>query len=253
MYVADLHLGYERRHGRRVPLHDYKAWGATLSFAEDFKPDVFIFGGDILDCGPISRHNKGKPGNTDGLRLISDAEECRRNVISPVDSLLRRSARRVYLWGNHESWILDKLEDDPALEGVLDLRQLLALPGSWEIPEFCGGVGLGKLYFIHGHEVKGGENVAKSAVISYERSIRFGHHHTHQTFTKTSAIDQKLGRTGVAVPCLCTKGPKYGEGKPNRWVQGFNFGYVEDSGNFTDYTPVIINGRFHWNGKLYKG
>lgn len=253
-YVAafDLHLGYERKHGRKVPLHDPKAWDVVLQFTQDFKPHHFIFGGDILDCGPISHHNKGKPGNTDGLRLLSDAQECQREVIQPVESIVGRNGDLTFLWGNHESWILDRLDEDPALEGVLDLKTLLALD-KWRIPDFCHGFSLGKLHFIHGHEVRGGEHVAKAAVTNYERSVRFGHHHTYQTYTKTSAIDQKLGKTGVAVPCLCTKDPKYGEGKPNRWVQGFAFGYVAKNGDFTDYVGVIVDGRFAWNGKLYRG
>lgn len=146
------------------------------------------------------------------------------------------------------------LDDDPALEGLIDLDTLLHLTeDGTRLREFSDPHNIGKVTFIHGHEICGGEHVAKAAVINYERSIRFGHHHTYQTYTKTSAIDQKLGKTGIAVPCLCSKGPKYGEGKPNRWVQGFNFGYIHPNGEFTDYIGVIVDGRFVWNGKVYRG
>ena len=58
----DMHYGYERRGGHKVALHDSKAINAMLKFAADFKPDTFILGGDIMDCGAISHHNHGKPG-----------------------------------------------------------------------------------------------------------------------------------------------------------------------------------------------
>jgi hypothetical protein len=242
-----------------VPLHDYKAWGALLAFAADFKPETFILGGDILDCGAVSHHNKGKPRRTEGFRLLQDAVECEKNVIEEIDRLVTGRGRKVYLRGNHEDWLEDVMDEDPALDGMFDIAHLLNLKGyvnpreNWEVPEFSDVVREGKLHFIHGHEVSGGEHVAKSAVVNYERSIRFGHHHTYQTYTKTSAVDQKLAKTGTAVPCLCSKGPKYGEGKPNRWVQGFNFGYIEPNGTFTDFIAIILEGKFHWNGKVYRG
>ena len=73
----DLHYGFERKGGHKVALHDAKAWEAVLQFGRDFKPDTWIMGGDMLDCGVISHHNKGKPGRTEGLRLVSDAAEGR--------------------------------------------------------------------------------------------------------------------------------------------------------------------------------
>ena len=55
------------------------------------------------------------------------------------------------------------------------------------------------------------------------------------------------------VPCLCTKGPKYGEGSPNRWVQGFNYGYLGSDGSYSDYIALIVNGRAIVEGKEYRG
>ena len=83
--------------------------------------------------------------------------------------------------------------------------------------------------------------------------MRFGHHHTYQVYTKTSSIDSN-GHTGIAIPCLCRKGPRYGGGSPNRWVQGFHWGYVGGPNNtFNDYVSVIINGVATINGKSYVG
>lgn len=249
VFLTDLHWGYERRGGHKVALHDVKAWKAVLAFVRDYRPHHIILGGDILDCGSISHHNKGKPGRTEGLRLLADAMECRREVIAPLESVGAKTL--TYIEGNHENWIVDLLDEEPALDGLLNLEEILKL-SKWKVIPQGGAHNLGKLTFLHGDTVKGGENVAKAAVINYERNVRFGHHHTYQVYAKNSALDYKNGKTGIAIPCLCTKTPKYGEGAPNRWLQGFNFGTVGAGGYFNDYVAIIVDGSFTApSGKVY--
>ncbi len=250
--LYDAHWGWERKNGHKVPLHDIKAINSALDFIRDFKPDVVILGGDILDCGVISHHNKGKPGHTEGLRLLADCQEARSAIIEPLEASAAKGARFVYHKGNHEAWLDQLVEEVPALEGIIDVRALLKLGKKWEVIPQGEASTLGKLTFIHGDQLSGGEHVAKNAVTMYERNVRFGHYHTTQSFTKTSPFDYKQAKTGVAVPCLCTKFPAYGKGKPNRWAQGFLFGYVDEkSGMFNDYVVNVVNGRFMVNGKEY--
>jgi metallophosphoesterase superfamily enzyme len=251
LYTADLHFGYERRNQHKIPLHDLKAWNTVLAFARDFKPHVWILGGDMLDCGMISHHNHGKPGATEGLKLIADAQAAKETFIEPVEEIVGRDGTLVYLIGNHEDWLTDLTDMLPTLEGLIDLKSLLKLGSRWKIIPQGGAFNLGKLTFIHGDTVKGGENSAKNAVFTYERNVRFGHYHTFQAFTKNSALDYKNAKTGVAVPCLCSKTPKYGEGAPNRWVQGFDYGYVDKGGYFSDAVAIIVDGHCVVNGKSY--
>lgn len=248
--LFDIHYGYERRGGHKVPLHDPKALAGVMEFVKDFKPHTTIIGGDGLDCAAISHHTRHKPGQVEGLRILSDAKEFRAAVLEPLET--HTSGDLVYITGNHEDWLNDVTDELPGLEGIVDLKSILELD-EWQVIPQGGYYNLDKLTFVHGDQISGGENVAKSAVIAYERNIRFGHHHTYQAFTKTSAIDQKLGKTGIAVPCLCTKSPKYGEGKPNKWVQGFLWGYTNGSNAFADYVTVIVDGKFVINGKQYGG
>lgn len=247
----DLHFGYERIGGHKIPLHDLKAWNTVLAFAKDFQPDVWIHGGDMLDCGVISHHNHGKPGATEGLKLLADATEGRAIFIEPVEKIVGKG-ELVYIVGNHEDWLTDLTDQLPSLEGLIDLDTLLKLK-RWKVIPQGGAFNLGKLTFIHGDTIKGGENCAKAAVIGYERNIRFGHFHTHQTFTKNSALDYKNAKTGVCVPCLCSKTPKYGEGAPNRWAQGFLYGYMREGGFFNDYVANIVDGTCTINGITYRG
>ena len=152
----------------------------------------------------------------------------------------------------HEAWLDDLVEDQPGLTGAVGLERMLDLK-DWTVVPQGDYFELGKLTFLHGDQIKGGEHVAKVGVIAAERNIRFGHWHTYQVYTKASFCDTTIGRTGVAVPCLCRKNPAYGESAPNKWVQGFNYGYVFDNGNFTDYVPIIAGGQFVAEGKIYRG
>lgn len=250
--LYDTHVGSERRSGHRIDLHDSRAIRVALKFAQDFKPHHIILGGDILDCGCISHHNHHKPGRTEGMRLLADAALCRDLVITPVEELASKSL--TYITGNHCQWAEDLTDDIPALEGIVGIQPLLKLGTDWKIIPHGGYHRLGKLFFIHGDQISGGTNAARNAVEAYEQNVRLGHFHTYQVSTKTSAVDAKLGKTGVVIPCLCTKDPKYNEGKPNRWMQGFNFGYVDpSSGLFNDYVAIITDGRTVIHGKIYTG
>ena len=247
----DLHYGYERKGGHKVPCHDQRALNVALEFMEDFKPHHTILGGDMLDCKSVSHHTKGKPGQVEGLRLLGDAQELRSSLITPVEQLTKE--RLVYHYGNHEKWLLDLVDEVPALEGVIEPENLLKLGKRWEVVEVGGVSRLGKLTFVHGDTIKGGQNPALAGVTNYERNVRFGHFHTFQVATKTTPVDTN-GHTGIAVPCLCRNGQRYGLGAPNKWMQGFLWGYVGcDDSTFNDYVTVIVNGRATINGRQYKG
>lgn len=220
---------------------------------EDFKPNAFVFGGDQHDFGEISHWNKAKRLSLEGLRLIDSIQGFRRDLLDVVDQLLPTHSIKSYHLGNHEDWLKDLLDENPALEGSIDLDALLGLTSrGWRVVPLEQASKLGKLHFVHGQQIKGGEHVAKAAVTHFERSIRFGHHHTYQVYTKTAALDARDVHTGIAVPCLCRRDLKYGEGKPNRWVNGFLYGTIFPDGNFTDQVVIISDGRFHANGKTYR-
>lgn len=224
-----------------------------FKFIEDFKPNAFVFGGDQLDLGEISHWNKSRRLSTEGLRVLDSLQGFRREIIDPVDQLLPKNAIKHYHLGNHEDWLSDLLEENPALDGLVNVDAVLDLTTrQWKVVPLDESSRLGKLFFVHGHQVKGGEHVAKAAVTHFERSIRFGHHHTFQVYTKTSALDARDVHTGVCVPCLCRRDLKYGEGKPNRWVNGFLWGTIFPDGSFTDQVSLIVDGKFSALGKTYR-
>lgn len=250
--LFDAHWGYEINSSRhKVPLHDEKAVSVAMQFIEDFKPDHVILGGDMLDCGSISHHRKGQTGKLEGLRLLAEAKELHTKVIKPLEKQI--NGRLVYHIGNHEVWLDDVVDEMPALEGIVDVRHLLNLEDEWEVIPQGKSSALGKITFIHGDTLTGGQYCAASAVAAYERNIRFGHFHTFQTATKTTPVDAN-GHTGIAVPCLSKKGHSYGRNAPNKWMQGFLWGYTGGpEGCFNDYVTIIVNGKAIINGKVYRG
>lgn len=248
--LYDLHYGHERKGGHKVALHDLKALNVALQFAKDFKPDHIILGGDMLDSGCISHHNHGKPGAVEGLRLLGDAKELRTVLIDPVEAIKPKTL--TYINGNHEDWLSDLVDQIPALEGIIDIKSLLHLSDKWKIIPVGEAHRLGKLVFVHGDQIKGGIHSAKWAVEAYQKNIFFGHFHTHQVHTRVASLEQN-GHTGTAVPCLCRKDPKYGGGSPNRWIQGFLYGYIDKDQTFSSYVPIIIDGKVIINGKAYRG
>lgn len=248
--LFDLHYGYEINSSRhKVPLHDEKALSVAMQFIKDFKPDHVILGGDMLDCGSLSHHRLGNAGQLEGLRILAEAKELREKVLTPLE---QTDANLVYMLGNHEDWLDQLVDKTPSLDGIIQAQYLLGLK-DWKVVEQGGVYKLGKLKFVHGDNITGGIYCANKAVVDYEANVRFGHFHTFQVATKTTPVDAN-GHTGIAVPCLCKKGHDYGKGAPNKWMQGFLWGYVGGpSGSFNDYVTVIVNGKATINGKTYVG
>jgi hypothetical protein len=248
--LFDAHVGFEPSQGRLKALHDSRCLDAVLGFASDFKPHHLILGGDMLDCGPISHHRKGKVGELEGLRLVRDAEILQ-NYIEGLEATTTGTGRRIYHLGNHEDWLAQLTDELPGMTGLLDIKHLVKLPQKWEVVPQGGVSKLGKLHFLHGDQISSTVNPAKWAVEAYEKSVRFGHFHTYSAYSKIAALSD-TGHTGVAVPCLCKKDPNYGGGSPNRWVNGFLYGYVDEkTGHYTDSVVTMVNGKFMALGKKY--
>ena len=250
--LFDAHYGHERTGGHLKPLHDQAAIDAALKFSADFKPDILTFGGDMADCGAISHWKDNKQRQNEGVKLRRDFEGLKTNLLAPAAATIAKGGLLRYHLGNHCQWLEDYVDANPALEGLIDLDSMLGLTVSgWEIIPLGGASKLGKLYIVHGDQIKGGVNVAKRAVDLYQRNIHFGHHHTFALATNVAPLDEKP-KQGVAVPCLCKLNPGYAKNAPNRWLQGCEYGWIEPNGNFHYHVVQIIGGQFHAEGRLYK-
>lgn len=254
IFTPDHHWGYEIAEGKKRPTHNQAAIDAMLAFTADYKPHAVVLGGDQLDLGAISHWNKTKKLSVEGLRVQQDIDEYGRNVMAPFEDILAGSGDLFWMDGNHERFLQDVTETDPGLADTLDIRRLLSLEDrGWRYVSVGGHLTLGKLRFVHGDQLGGGDAVAKAAIMEHNHSIAFGHFHTHQQYVKHSPVDAKAIHIGIAVPALANRGPAYGKKRANKWANGFMFGAIFPDGTFTHYVPIITDGRFYANGKTYKG
>jgi hypothetical protein len=248
----DSHWGYEVIGGKKRPIHDPKAHHILLQVAQDFDPRIIVMGGDGLDCGASSHWNRGKPRLTEGLRLQEDADDYFREVIGPLSGF---KGEKSYLLGNHEDWVEQFVDENPSVEGLVDIDQMLGLSSNgWAVYPQGSVINHGKLHFMHGDTVRSSTFPARYAVDTYGRSIAFGHFHTPQSYTKVSALDSSDVHVGKSVGCLCRKDPRYGRGAPNRWAQSFLLFEVDSpSGTFQTYEVNVTEGKALYNGRRYRG
>lgn len=250
----DAHVGWEHTQvrGSRVtrPIHDPSAIRAMFEFAQDWRPTIFVAGGDMVDCGCVSHWNDSKPGTVEGFRLKDELDEVDRLIVTPVDKLVK--GRKVWLTGNHEAWVDQLLDKSPALIGMISVVDYLRLAErGWEVYSLGEIARVGKVYYLHGESVGSGIYGAKRAIEMYSRNVRLGHHHCYQTHIKTSAMDENDFHSAIIAPCLCRRNPRYGRNRPNAWVQGFLAEEFHSSGHFSSQVHVMVRGKFTANGKLY--
>ena len=232
------------------PETDKDSFAAVLDFVRKTKPQRIVMLGDNLDCQPVSRHSKGKPGLREVGGLRKDIDGFMRDIMGPLEKA-SPSAKRIMFEGNHEAWVQQLLDEQPELQGCLDLPRLLELnKRGWEwVPQGKTRF-VGKVLLMHGDSVGSSMYVSKKLVESYCCTAIMGHVHTAQMFTKTSAARKNDKWIGVTLPGLCDLAPRYAKSRPNSWLHGF--GVIEEWGNFfTLYLVVITAGGFVYGGRKY--
>jgi len=245
---ADLHY----------PLFARDAWGAFLNFLSFFKPKVFVFGGDQLDLSLVSHFDKSKIRKTEGHRLFREYDGFDLEILQPLESRLPKDCKKIWINGNHEDWIEQWLDENPVFEGGVEPENYLRLNGrGWEIFPYGSRNAEKTVYWLtpklciaHGFYC----NVyhSRKHVEAVGKSIIYFHTHTFQSFTKENIVENKDHHTAYAIGCMCKTDPSYGKGRPNRWLQGFCYGYLLENGNFNVYPTVIIKGKFVALGKVFK-
>lgn len=230
----------------------------ALEFIRDFKPEVFVIGGDFLDFDAISCFNRHKR-NTIGLNAVLKETKKEillgRTMLDEVRKAVGPKCKIVFLVGNHE----ERLEkfffeypqlfpDYTTLEGALELKKR-----NIELVEQGGYYKLGKLYFMHG-EKYGSDVFTKGAAMKCRKSVRLFHHHTNQSYMITSELDGDDKIEVKACGCMCGMSPSFMKGMQNRWINSFFCGYVLPDGDYQDFTISVFKGRIIApNGKVYGG
>ena len=238
--VFDLHYPHQNK----------TLWDNILKFTKDFKPDVFVLGGDNLNMDAVDhwKMEKGQKRPLEGRRLKKEYAGFTKDILDPLEKILGENTRKIWMYGNHEEWVDRYIDKHPEAEGILELENFIDLE-DWETYPYGITAKVGKLYFHHGQYVN--KYSAAKTMEVYGRNIVYGHGHTHQTYTKITPIDSEA-HSATQAPCACNMNPDYMKNGPSAWVNGFVVFYIQPNGNFNLYPVVAPKGKFTApSGKQY--
>lgn len=235
----------------QVPLHDERAVGAVATFLADRGLNSICVG-DALDAWQVSRWNRGMAGEFDGLLA-----EARDQTVEVLRSLRVRDMSR----SNHDDRIETYVRQHaPGLSSLPELRievflRLHDLGIDFHRRPFSPAPGW---LLVHGDEgsliqTPGGtalglaKKFGKSVVCGHTHKMGFQHSHSSFDGAVTSEI------WGFEVGHLMDMNQAgYLKAGSGNWQQGFGVLMVDGS----DVTPIpvpIRNGRFYFDGKVWKG
>lgn len=218
-----------------APFHLPQTIALLTAFLKVYKPDLVIWGGDIIDAYTASTFAKvGRTFNS----LKDELTICRDEVVDPVFASCSK-AKHIALEGNHEFRIPRRIADRaPEFEDLLKFEEWMGYAqngiryirgrgatanGIYKVNE--------KLTFMHGKIFR--VNTAKFIAERWgEGAIIQGHAHRKESH----ALRKGSGRhiEGYVSPCMC-KPADFGDGM-DTYQRGFmTFGYKGDK-NYT--TPV---------------
>jgi len=225
---------------------DMTSLNLALKFGQYLKPDETILLGDFLNFDYISHWTEGDNIGREGKRLINDFR-IGNEILDKIDKFTKK--KKVFIMGNHDRRLETWIRQHPPVEGLISLEKNLSLKKrGYEIVSEGKVYKKGKAYFVHGwywtlyH--------AHKHVLDAGQNIFYGHVHNLQSFTKTNYEQKPI--IGQSLGCLCNLNPEYKRNRPNSWVNAFGVFYFLPSGSFHFYVPIIIQGQFVWNGRVFK-
>ena len=238
------------------PLYEPACLSVALQLAKDYPPDIFILGGDNLNCGSVSSHGPSPKEKIDNP-MDKEFEGFNRDILQPIESL--KIKEKILFVGNHEMWLYDYMAANPQLGDDLDFVKRLNLKErGWKIIPYKQFYHVGKLCFHHGDwrpnrkgNSYGAKHHAMKALEISGKSVRYGHLHTLQLHTIIRQAKQQSPMTGMCIPCACLFDQPYLEGAYTAWLQGVYLGWVRDDGSFSDYSLVLTKGKTTFAGKTY--
>lgn len=232
------------------PNYEQKVMDAVDEFIIDYEPDEIVYMGDQISLDCISSWNKNKPLLKEGRRLLKDYDGFDKNILQTYENIAP-DASKVFMFGNHEQRINWYCQEHPELDGFIDIVRYLELEErGYKIIPFNDIYKIGHLNVIHGFYYN--KYHAAKTLEAFEGNVVYSHVHNPQMYAKVSPIDKEGYHTATALGCLCNISPGYKKGMPNFWLNGF--GFVESlpaTGQFTLYTPIIVDGSFFYNGRYY--
>lgn len=247
LVLPDIHL----------PREDKPAMRAVEAYMADHTWSGWIQLGDLIDFNEISRWEDGN-NRTKRDGAITRAYKQTGEFLDRHATILRsrnKSARMVWIEGNHEFRIVDYLNEKPEASGMLEIEKAINLKArgiEW-VPYWSKGrlFRLGKAYFAHGRYTGG--NYAKKHLDAYGVNLTFGHLHSIQAYSKRTWGKNET-REAACIGTLCRYDQDYLRGNPTDWQTGFCVVHVLPNGFFQRFQVRIFGGTFvSPEGVIYNG
>lgn len=223
-----------------IPYHDLEALEVALAVADEASITTILLGGDFADFFSISRFMTA-PDSRDLVAEMKAVDQALAHIRKRFPK-----ARIVWKLGNHEERLAHYLwQKAPELYGMACVT-IEAITNCEkhrvEIVDNRRAVRLGKLTFLHGHELEQGAaspvNPARGVFLRALDSYCIGHRHRTSEHTEKTANDRFI--TCWSIGCLCDLSPQYAV--VNKWNHGFAIIEVTQGGAF----------RFH-NRRIHRG
>lgn len=238
-----------------IPYQDDKVLKLLEVFARDFKPDIIVHGGDLLDCYQLSTFDKMEKSPK------SFGEEIRLGH-AHLKKMRKYCKEMDFIEGNHE-WRLQRYlaKDADKFRGLVRAgtdEEVLTLPYLMNFEDldvsYVPMIGresykrYNDLYVGHFDRVaKHSGFTAKALVEDKGVSVIQGHVHRMGKHYKTTLVGELVG---IENGCTCNLHPSYIQ-TPN-WQHGFSIVYLDENGRrFTAYDIPISDYKFHFGGEKY--
>ena len=236
VFLTDLHIPHN------IPMDP------VFEFIKDFKPTIVITGSDAQDWTAACQFIADQSRHLDGGTIQEGYEQLDKILLKPLKSAAPQ-AEVIWLTSNHDDWLKKATDLNPNGRGYWELEnnlpahvQIIPLNSAYHVNEH--------LCYLHGLYTT--KYHAFQTVHAVHKSVFYGHTHDIQRYTDISPVDISQFYTGASCGCLCTMNPSYMKNKPNRWVNGFNFCYVDnDTAEFSESQVYIIRNKFMANGRRY--
>ena len=228
-----------------------KALETALEFGEWWKPDETITGQDFMEFDQISIWNRNRKLELEGRRLEHDFQYGNQ-ILERICNFTK--SKVMFIPGNHDYWLHLYILERPELHGLINQNKLLNFADrNIEQTDYGKVYKIGKASFCHAFLRPGRHNMTKyhsfKMVNEYGKSIFYGHLHTFQAYTNIT-WDTKPN-IGVSIGCLSDLNPSWMRNSPNAFVNQILFLEFDKSGNFSWYAPILIGGKFTYNGKTF--
>ena len=227
--------------------HDPRVLDVQEQFCADYKPDVHVNVGDLLDNRGLNHHMGGTTGPAfykDGDRLVYGDSVFEIASARNVMRRMRRWAPESHLIiGNHERFASDLATRMPQLQDLLTPEFLLGVERlGIKVTPLKGTLDFGHIRFVHGDvKVWGGVGGSKLDKVA----------NNYGQNTVMGNIHYPAIRAGCySVPMSGLLDQKYNEADASQWMQGFAYADVFDGVCFVSIV-VIMGGQCVVNGKKY--